>query len=152
MLFPGEFEIIKIHPVLGHEVLQRQKSTRAYAEAALYHHKWYDDKGGYPNDVSYSGVENAILYQIIICADCTDAATDSVGRTYSAGKSVQDMVADMRVNAGRMFNPDLVALFDQQKLVDEVDDLVTNRREKIYYRVFRLAERAAMEENSEANL
>lgn len=152
MLFPGEFEIIKIHPVLGHEVLQRQRSTRAYAEAALYHHKWYDDKGGYPNDVSYSGVENAILYQIITCADCTDAATDSVGRTYSAGKSVQDMVADMRVNAGRMFNPDLVALFDQQKLVDEVDDLVTNRREKIYYRVFRLAERAAMEENSEANL
>ena len=152
MLFPGEFEIIKIHPVLGYEVLQRQESTKAYAEAALYHHKWYDDKGGYPNNVSYSGVENAILYQIITCADCTDAATDSVGRTYSTGKSVTDMVADMRVNAGRMFNPELVALFQQQKLVDEVDELVTNRREKIYYRVFRLAERANMEETTEAKL
>ena len=142
MLFPGEFEIIKVHPSVGHAVLQRRESTRPYAEAALYHHKWYDDKGGYPNNVSYGGVENAILYQIITCSDCIDAATDSVGRTYSTGKTIYDMVADMRVNAGRMFNPDLVALFDQPELVKHVDDLLTNRREKVYYRAFRLTEQA----------
>ena len=142
MLFPGEFEIIKVHPSVGCAVLQRRESTRPFAEAALYHHKWYDDKGGYPNNISYSGVANAILYQIITCSDCIDAATDTVGRTYSTGKTIYDMVADMKVNAGRMFNPDLVALFDAPELVQYVDDMLTNRREQIYYRAFRLSERA----------
>ena len=136
MLFPGEFELIKVHPAMGWSVLRNRPSTRPYAEAALYHHKWYDDKGGYPDDVSYSGVENAILYQIITCADCIDAATDSVGRTYSAGKTMQDMAADMRVNAGRMFNPALVQLFEDPELFQQVETLITATREQMYYRVF----------------
>ncbi len=147
MLFPGEFEIIKVHPAVGCAVLQHRESTRRYAEAALYHHKWYDDRGGYPNNISYSGVENAILYQIITCSDCIDAATDTVGRTYSTGKSIHDMVADMKANSGRMFNPDLVALFDNPELVAHVDDMLTNRREKIYYRAFRMSERVLDDES-----
>lgn len=47
---------------------------------ALYHHLWYDEKGGYPREYTYKGNDNAILYQLITCADCLDAATDSVGR------------------------------------------------------------------------
>lgn len=38
-------------------------------------------------------------------------ATDSVGRAYSSSKNFADMLADLRCNAGRMFNPDLVQLF-----------------------------------------
>lgn len=38
-------------------------------------------------------------------------ATDSVGRAYSSSKNFADMLADLRYNAGRMFNPDLVQLF-----------------------------------------
>lgn len=44
-------------------------------------------------------------------SDCLDAATDSVGRAYSSSKNFADMLADLRCNAGRMFNPDLVQLF-----------------------------------------
>ena len=62
---------------MGWDILNKRESTRPFAEAALYHHKWYDEKGGYPADISYRGVENAILYQIITCADCFDAATDA---------------------------------------------------------------------------
>lgn len=136
MLFPGEFELIKVHPAMGWSVLRNRPSTRLYAEAALYHHKWYDDKGGYPADISYSGVENAIIYQIITCADCIDAATDSVGRTYSSGKTMRDMVADMRSNAGRMFHPALVQLFEDPALYRQVEELITSTREQMYYRVF----------------
>lgn len=38
-------------------------------------------------------------------------ATDSVGRAYSSSKNFADMLADLRCNAGRMFNPNLVQLF-----------------------------------------
>ncbi|RHV96660.1 hypothetical protein DXA93_02175 [Blautia sp. OF09-25XD] len=46
----------------------------------LYHHLWYDEKDGYPREYTHKGNDNAILYQILTCADCLGAATDSVGR------------------------------------------------------------------------
>lgn len=71
---------------MGYELLSKWDSTRPYAEAALYHHLWYDEKGGYPREYTYKGNDNAILYQILTCADCLDAATDSVGRAYSSSR------------------------------------------------------------------
>ena len=65
------------------DILLRLKKA---AEDALYHHLWYDEKSGYPREYTYKGNDNAILYQILTCADCLDAATDSVGRAYSSGK------------------------------------------------------------------
>ena len=135
-LFSEEFDLIRVHPVMGWELLNKRESTRAYAEAALYHHLWYDEKGGYPQEYTYRGNDNAILYQIITCADCLDAATDSVGRAYSSGKNFDDMLVDLRCNAGRMFNPDLVALFDSEELQEKVRNLITIDREQLYLDVF----------------
>ena len=135
-LFSEEFDLIKLHPVMGWELLNKRESTKPYAEAALYHHLWYDEKGGYPREYTYKGNDNAILYQIITCADCLDAATDSVGRAYSSGKNFDDMLADLRCNSGRMFNPDLVKLFDSEKLQKKVRELITVEREQLYLDVF----------------
>ena len=82
------------------------------------------------------GNDNAILYQILTCADCLDAATDSVGRAYSSGKNFADMLADLRCNAGRMFNPDLVQLFDSEQLQQQIESLITVDREQLYREVF----------------
>ena len=82
------------------------------------------------------GNDNAILYQILTCADCLDAATDSVGRAYSSGKNFADMPADLRCNAGRMFNPDLVQLFDREQLQQQIESLITVDREQLYREVF----------------
>ena len=46
---------------MGYELLSKWDSTRPYAEAALYHHLWYDEKGGYPREYTYKGNDNAIL-------------------------------------------------------------------------------------------
>ena len=59
-LFNEEFDLIRLHPQMGYELLSKWDSTRPYAEAALY--------------------------QILTCADCLDAATDSVGRAYSSSR------------------------------------------------------------------
>lgn len=122
-----EFDLIRLHPRMEWELLNKRESTRPYAEAALYHHLWYDEKGGYPREYTFKGNDNAILYQIITCADCLDAATDSVGRAYSSGKNSDDMLADLRCNSGRMFNPDLVKLFDSENLQEKVRSLITKK-------------------------
>lgn len=122
-----EFDLIRLHPRMGWELLNKRESTRPYAEAALYHHLWYDEKGGYPRKYTFKGNDNAILYQIITCADCLDAAMDSVGRAYSSGKNFDDMLADLRCNSGRMFNPDLVKLFGSENLQEKVRSLITKK-------------------------
>ena len=136
MLFDDEFELIRRHAEMGYDILQRRKSTRPFAEAALLHHKWYNGIGGYPEKASYDGVENAILYQILTCADCLDAATDSVGRAYSKSESFEDMMEDLRRNSGRMFNPDLVALFEDERLQKRVLGLLRKERRELYYQIF----------------
>lgn len=70
------------------------------------------------------------------CADCIDAATDSVGRAYSRGKTFDEMMADLQVNSGRMFNPDLVALFGDAGLRRQVESLLRFERERLYNVVF----------------
>ena len=37
-----EFALIRLHAQMGYEVLQKRPSTRPYAKAALYHHRWYN--------------------------------------------------------------------------------------------------------------
>ena len=136
MLMDDEFALIRLHAQMGYDVLQKRESTRPYAKAALYHHRWYNEQGGYPADVSYRKEPDAILCQIVTCADCIDAATDSVGRAYSRGKTFEEMLEDMRRNSGRMFNPDLVALFDDASLRESVENLLRYERERLYNQVF----------------
>ena len=45
------------------------------------------------------------------------------------------MLADLRCNAGRIFNPDLVRLFDSERLQEKVRNLVTVEREQLYLEV-----------------
>ena len=136
MLMDDEFALIRLHAQMGYEVLNKRASTRPYAKAALYHHRWYNEQGGYPADVFYRDEPNAILYQILTCADCIDAATDSVGRAYSRGKTFAEMLEDLHRNSGRMFNPNLVALFDDAALCESVEKLLCFERERLYNQVF----------------
>ncbi|MFR5785777.1 MAG: hypothetical protein ACLUHE_00635 [Christensenellales bacterium] len=106
---------------MGYEVLQKRPSTRPYAKAALYHHRWYNEKGGYPADLSYKDEPDAILYQILTCADCIDAATDSAGRAYSRGKTFEEMLDDLRRKQRADVQSGIsVALFDDAALCGSV--------------------------------
>ena len=51
-------------------------------------------------------------------------------------KNFADMLADLRCNAGRMFNPDLVQLFDSEQLQQQIEALITIDWEQLYREVF----------------
>lgn len=51
-LLDEEFFCIQSHPRTGAAILNRMGCGRTLAPAALYHHCYYNGKGGYPNDVS----------------------------------------------------------------------------------------------------
>ena len=136
MLMDDEFALIRLHAQMGYDVLSKHESTKPYAKVALYHHRWYNEQGGYPVNTSYCDEPDALLYQIVTCADCIDAATDFIGRAYSRGKTFEEMLVDLRQNSGRIFNPDLVALFDDAALCERVERLLKDERGKMYDRAF----------------
>lgn len=113
-----EYAIIKTHPALGAELLKIAPSLyEKYHDTTLGHHKWYNGKGGYPDDFDNTKSPKRILIDIITLSDCMQAATERVGRNYKEGKTFDMVMEEFRKGAGTKFNPDLV------KFIDTHDDV-----------------------------
>lgn len=113
-----EHAIIKTHPALGAELLKIAPSLyEKYHDTTLGHHKWYNGKGGYPEDFDNTKSPKRILIDIITLSDCMQAATEHIGRNYKEGKTFDMVMEEFRKGAGTKFNPDLV------KFIDTHDDV-----------------------------
>ncbi|MCR4764271.1 MAG: HD domain-containing protein [Lachnospiraceae bacterium] len=131
-LLEDEFGIIKTHPRTGYEMLTKYASTRDYADVALGHHRFYDDSMGYPADFYSGDSPYKAIIDIVQCADCMDAATDSVGRSYNKGKTIDDYVKEVRAGSGVRYAPWLIELFDREDVCRDMDYLLTTGRQETY--------------------
>ena len=137
-LLNAEFDIIRQHPELGAMLLEKHQSTRPYADVARGHHVWYNGEGGYPQSfvVMNSPLRTAIL--IIACADCMDAATDSVGRSYSSGITLDHFIKEVCDGAGTRYAPWLPGLLKQPAVHEDLDRLLTSGRQSTYRKTWLL--------------
>ena len=131
-LLDDEFGIIKTHPKTGYEMLTKYESTRAYAEVALGHHRFYDDSKGYPFDFKTADSPVKTIIDLVQCADCMDAATDSVGRSYNKGKTIDDYVKEVKEGSGERYAPWLMDLFEREEVRRDMDFLLTVGRQETY--------------------
>ena len=76
-----EFGIIRSHPNRGGQYLSIDEDLARYVDIARGHHKFYNGKGGYPNDFDNTVSPECFMIDIITVCDCLDAATDQYGRT-----------------------------------------------------------------------
>lgn len=132
-----EFNIIKTHPSLGLEYLDLAPSLAKYHDTTLGHHKWYNGKGGYPEDFDNTKSPVRTLIDIITLSDCLQAATERVGRNYKGEKSFDVVMGEFRQDAGTRYNPDLVKLIDSHPdLAQKLTHLVEDGWLDIYYEVY----------------
>ncbi len=136
-LMPIEFSLIKTHPVVGSEILLKHKPTAKYANIAKFHHRFYNMKGGYPEE-DYSKLPERIIIDIISVADCLDAATDDVGRSYKQSKTLEEVIQEFRDGSGTRYAPYVVALFDDPKVIKALQNIITKEREKNYKKVYEM--------------
>ncbi len=137
-LLDMEIDLIKTHPKTGYEMLKRHASTRAYAEIALGHHRWYDNSRGYPEDFDTSQSALRPIIDIVQAADCLDAATDTVGRSYSQGETLEDYLQELRAGAGTQYAPWLVELMDVSEVRSDLEYLLSEGRQKNYRNTYYL--------------
>ena len=131
-IFDSEFDIIKQHPALGAMMLEKHASTRMYADVARGHHKWYNEEKGYPDDFRTADSPVKVIIDITACADCMDAATDTVGRSYNSGKTLDEYIAEVRSAGGTRYAPYLYDLLTSPEVYSDISYLLSNGRQQAY--------------------
>lgn len=133
-----EYAIIKTHPALGAELLKIAPSLyEKYHDTTLGHHKWYNGKGGYPEDFDNTKSPKRILIDIITLSDCMQAATERVGRNYKEGKTFDMVMEEFRKGAGTKFNPDLVKFIDtHDDVAHDLAVLINDAWVDIYFNIY----------------
>jgi len=105
-LSSSEFDIIKMHPVWGHEVLKQSKYLSNIALNVRSHHERYDG-GGYPD--ALKGDEIPPVSKILSVADTWDAMTRN--RAYRKALDLNNAINEMEKNKGKQFDPQIVEVF-----------------------------------------
>lgn len=137
-LLESEWELIKTHPVVGASLLRRFPNTAEFAELAMGHHKWYDDSKGYPEDFRLADAKYPAFVSLLSVADCLDAATDSIGRTYKKGKSLNVVIEELEADSGTRYAPYAVELLRDPDVKKELNRMLTEGRDDNYRNTYTL--------------
>ena len=137
-LLDDEFLMIKSHPVTGGNIAKEHESTRDYTDVIMGHHLWYDCSKGYPVKFDTFKSPYKTIIDLVTAADCLDAATDTVGRSYNRGKTFSDYEQEITEGSGTRYAPFLPELFKQPELRKEIEYLLDTGRKKIYRESFYL--------------
>ncbi len=105
-LSPDEFEHIKLHPVIGENII-KDMDLNADELAIIRHHHERWDGSGYPDGIG--GHSIPLLARIVAVADAFDAMTSD--RPYRVAKNGADAVTELERYAGMQFDKEVVNAF-----------------------------------------
>ena len=106
-LTPEEFEKMKVHPLVGAEILERVAFPYPVAPIVRSHHERWDGTG-YPEGLS--GLEIPIGARILAAVDCLDALASH--RQYRPALPLVEAMAKVKEKAGTWFDPQVVEILE----------------------------------------
>jgi diguanylate cyclase (GGDEF)-like protein/putative nucleotidyltransferase with HDIG domain len=108
-LTPEEFEKMKIHPVVGAEILERVQFPYPVAAIVRSHHeKW--DGTGYPDGLKGEAIP--VGARILAVVDCLDAV--AADRQYRKALPLDQAMNIIAEQAGSAFDPKIVAILQNR--------------------------------------
>ncbi len=105
-LTPEEYEEMKKHPIIGHQILAPVKFLGPVAQMVLYHQEWYDGRG-YPEGLK--GEEIPLGARMVAVIDAWDAMTSDRPYRKALGRDIA--TAELKRGAGTQFDPKVVDAF-----------------------------------------
>ncbi|MFW6026942.1 MAG: HD domain-containing phosphohydrolase, partial [Candidatus Woesearchaeota archaeon] len=109
-----EWNTMKRHSEIGYQIANSTPELSSIADAILSHHEHWDGSG-YP--LGQKGTEIPLLARIIAITDAYDVMTSN--RPYKKAKSKQNAIAELKKEAGKQFDPNLIKVFINKVLKDE---------------------------------
>ncbi|HEX8071614.1 MAG TPA: diguanylate cyclase [Pyrinomonadaceae bacterium] len=105
-LTPAEFDRMKIHTVVGAQILERIEFPYPVVPAVRHHHERWDGLG-YPDNLR--GAAIPLTARVLAVVDCYDSLREE--RPFRPGKSREEACAVLLREAGARFDPHLVETF-----------------------------------------
>ncbi|MGF1581082.1 MAG: diguanylate cyclase [Gemmataceae bacterium] len=124
-LTDDEFDLMRMHPLHGADILETIPALRLFAPIARSHHERWDGKG-YPDKLA--GEEIPFLARVVAVADTFDAMTSD--RPYRKGLSIEAAFDEIRKQAGKQFDPQCAKAFlAQRKTIEKLHAKLTRSKE-----------------------
>jgi len=101
-----EWAVIRRHPALGYGLVRDVKLVPEVGYIILCHHEKYDGTG-YPKGLKGAGIPREA--RVFAVADTLDAVTSH--RPYRAPRDFRAARRELKANAGRQFDPEVVDVF-----------------------------------------
>ena len=106
---PEEFEKMKVHPLVGAEILERVAFPYPVAPIVRSHHERWDGSG-YPEGLA--GEQIPIGARILAAVDCLDALASH--RQYRPALPLSEAMAKVKEKAGTWFDPSIVTILESR--------------------------------------
>ena len=123
-LTPEEFEKMKIHPLVGAEILERVRFPYPVVPIVRAHHEKFDGTG-YP--MGLRGTEIPIGARILAAVDFLDALASD--RQYRLALPLNEAMAQVVRESGKAFDPDVVRVLERKYV--ELERLVHERTDSL---------------------
>ncbi len=106
-----EWVHMREHPVKGYEIASKIEMLQPIMPAVRNHHERWDGSG-YPDKMR--GARIPLVARIVAIADAYDAM--STDRPYKAAIPIEECEKLLRLQAGKMYDPDLIEVFVSKHL------------------------------------
>ena len=101
-----EYEIVKMHPLIGESIITPVKFLNGIAPLILYHHEHFDGKGYLEG---LRGESIPLGARIISVADAFDAMTSD--RPYRKALTKEEARGELEKESGKRFDPEVIKAF-----------------------------------------
>ncbi|MDR1704384.1 MAG: HD domain-containing protein [Clostridiales bacterium] len=131
-----EFNLIKEHVSIGFELQPGSESIECVKAAILGHHRWYDGSKGYPEGYDAGASKYAFTAYMVSAADSIDAATDTIGRSYAPGLTLEQIIKEIKDGAGTRYAPAIAQALNDDILLAKLRICITDDRKNSYFEVY----------------
>ena len=137
-LLEEEYKLIRFHPQAGALLLEKHDVTKPYANIARYHHVWFNGTRGYPEAADIASLKEKVIIDIVAVADCLDAATDAIGRSFKKGITLDDFIEEIKADRGTRYAPYVVDLFSDDNVIKDIKEILNHGRNENYNKVYKM--------------
>jgi putative nucleotidyltransferase with HDIG domain len=123
-LTPEEFEIMKIHPAVGADILERVRFPYPVVPIVRAHHEWWNG-GGYPDGLKGEAIP--IGARILSAVDSFDALASD--RPYRRAMPLDQAMGILKKLSGTQFDPRVIEVLEARYV--ELEELARQENEKL---------------------